>query len=138
MKKILLTLLVMLSLVGCTITEKKETYTEPVEIDYNEFQIKIENKESFVLFMWQTGCSHCEAFEPTVTEVVKEKDILIYSINLAELTENEYAKIENKTFIKGTPTTIYVKEGKVQSTKLVGNKSKEELIEFLKNYKLVK
>lgn len=134
MKKILLTLLVMLSLVGCS----KGTYTEPVKIDYNEFQIKMENKESFVLFMWQTGCSHCEAFEPTVTKVVKEKDILIYSINLAELTEKEYAKIENKTFIKGTPTTIYVKEGKVQPTKLVGNKSKQELIEFLKNYKLVK
>lgn len=134
MKKILLVLLVMLSLVGCS----KGTYTEPVEIKYGEFQSKIENKESFVLFMWQTGCSHCEDFEPTLEEVIKEKDILIYSINLKELSEEEYAKLENKTFIKGTPTMVYVKDGSVQSTKLVGNKSKEDLIDFLKNYEVIK
>ncbi len=134
MKKILLTLLIMLSIVGCT----KGTYTEPVEIKYDEFQTKIENKETFVLFMWQTGCSHCESFEPTLEEVIKEKDILIYSINLADLTEEEYAKLENKTFIKGTPTIVYVKDGSVQSTKLVGDKSKADLIEFLKNYEIIK
>ena len=134
MKKVLLLLLVMLSLVGCS----KGTYTEPVEIKYDEFQTKIDNKESFVLFMWQTGCSHCEAFEPTLKEVIKEKDILIYSINLKNLTEEEYAKLENKTFIKGTPTMVYIEEGSVQSTKLVGNKSKEDLIDFLKNYEVIK
>ena len=134
MKKVLLVLLVMLSLVGCS----KGTYTEPVEIKYDEFQTKIDNKESFVLFMWQTGCSHCEAFEPTLKEVIKEKDILIYSINLKNLTEEEYAKLENKTFIKGTPTMVYIEEGSVQSTKLVGNKSKEDLIDFLKNYEVIK
>ena len=134
MKKILLTLLIMLSIVGCT----KGIYTEPVEIKYDEFQTKIENKETFVLFMWQTGCSHCESFEPTLEEVIKEKDILIYSINLADLTEEEYAKLENKTFIKGTPTIVYVKDGSVQSTKLVGDKSKADLIEFLKNYEIIK
>ena len=134
MKKILLTLLIMLSIVGCT----KGTYTEPVEIKYDEFQTKIENKETFVLFIWQTGCSHCESFEPTLEEVIKEKDILIYSINLADLTEEEYAKLENKTFIKGTPTIVYVKDGSVQSTKLVGDKSKADLIEFLKNYEIIK
>ena len=83
MKKVLLVLLVMLSLVGCS----KGTYTEPVEIKYDEFQSKIDNKESFVLFMWQTGCSHCEAFEPTLKEVIKEKDILIYSINSTLIPE---------------------------------------------------
>ena len=134
MKKVLLVLLVMLSLVGCS----KGTYTEPVEIKYDEFQSKIDNKESFVLFMWQTGCSHCEAFEPTLKEVIKEKDILIYSINLKNLTEEEYAKLENKTFIKGTPTMVYIEKGSVQSAKLVGNKSKEDLIDFLKNYEVIK
>ena len=27
-------------------------------------QSKISNKESFVLLLWQTGCGHCETFEP--------------------------------------------------------------------------
>ena len=33
---------------------------------------------------------------------------------------------------------VYVKDGSVQSTKLVGNKSKEDLIDFLKNYEVIK
>ena len=70
MKKILCALLLIL-LVGCS----KTTYSEPMIINYNEFQTKIENKESFVLFMWQTGCSHCETFKPTLNDVIKQKDI---------------------------------------------------------------
>ena len=133
MKKILCALLLIL-LVGCS----KTTYSEPTIINYNEFQIKIENKESFVLFMWQTGCSHCETFKPTLNDVIKQKDILVYSIDLSELSDLEYSKIQNKTFIKGTPTMVYIKEGSVQPTKLVGNKSKQDVIEFFEKYEIIK
>ena len=133
MKKLLITILLVL-LVGCS----KGTYSEPVEINYSDFESKVSSKESFVLFMWQEGCSHCEAFKPTLNEVVKKYDVLIYSINLSELEDKEYLKIENKTFIKGTPTMVYIKEGIVQSNKLVGNKKQDEVAEFLKKYDVIK
>lgn len=133
MKKLLVTILLVL-LVGCS----KGTYSEPVEINYSDFESKVSSKESFVLFMWQEGCSHCEAFKPTLNEVVKKYDVLIYSINLSELEDKEYLKIENKTFIKGTPTMVYIKEGIVQSNKLVGNKKQDEVAEFLKKYDVIK
>ena len=101
-----------------------------------DFKIEEENKEN------EKEAAIIKELEiipvSTLEEVIKEKDILIYSINLKELSEEEYAKLENKTFIKGTPTMVYVKDGSVQSTKLVGNKSKEDLIDFLKNYEVIK
>ena len=133
MKKLLITILLVL-LVGCS----KSTYNEPVTIGYSDFEAKINSKESFVLFMWQEGCSHCEMFKPTLNDVIKKYDILVYSINLSELEDKEYSKIENKTFIKGTPTMVYVKEGVVQSNKLVGNKKQVEVVNFFEKYDVIK
>lgn len=133
MKKLLITILLVL-LVGCS----KGTYNEPVEIGYSDFESKVSSKESFVLFMWQEGCSHCEMFKPTLNDVIKEHDVLVYSINLSELEDKEYSKIENKTFIKGTPTMVYVKEGVVQPNKLVGNKKQTEVVDFFEKYDIIK
>ena len=133
MKKLLVTILLVL-LVGCS----KGTYTEVVEINYSDFESKINEKESFVLFMWQEGCSHCESFKPTLNDTVKKHDVLVYSINLSELEDKEYSKIENKTFIKGTPTMVYVKEGVVQSNKLIGNKKQDEIVAFFEKYDVIK
>ena len=134
MKKLLIILMTFLLFTGCS----KQTYTEPVEINYSEFQTKIESKESFVLFIWQTGCSHCEMFKPKLNEVIKKYGLLVYSINLQETTEIEYSKIKNKTFVDGTPTMVYMKDGVVQQTKLIGNKSETEIVEFIKKYNIIK
>lgn len=136
MKKIFIMLILVLGLTGCNLNTPK--YTEPSSINYNEFMTKIENEETFTLLMWQTGCSHCETFEPTLNNVIKKYNVKMYSINLADLSEIEYAKVKNKTFILGTPTTVYIKEGKVQPTKLVGDKSEEQVISFLQKYDIIK
>lgn len=129
MKKILCLVLVTLLLItGCNLTKKEGKMTE---ISFEQYEEKIEKKESFVLLVWRTGCSHCETFEPKMKEVIGKYDLEVYSINLAELTETENSKLENKTFVKGTPTTVVFEKGKTQD-KLVGDKEKEELIEFLK------
>ena len=49
---------------------------------------------------------------------------------LKELDEVEYAKLKNKTFVSGTPSMVYFKDG-VYEEKLVGDKSQEETINFL-------
>ena len=133
MKKLLCMLLIIF-MTGCS----KTIYSEPSAINYNDFQTKIENKESFILFMWQTGCGHCETFKPTLNEVIKQNNVLVYSIDLSELSDLEYSKIQNKTFIKGTPTMVYIKEGSVQPTKLVGDKSEKEVVEFFEKYEIIK
>lgn len=106
-------------------------YEKPVELTYEEYSKKIERKDSFILFIWQTDCSHCEEFEPVLNSVIKENNLEIYSINLKNLSEDEYDKIKNKTFVKGTPTIVYFKDGVTQTNKLVGSKTKSVLEKYL-------
>lgn len=134
MKKILIVVLLLLTITGCT----NNSYKEPIKIKYDEYIEKINNKETFALLMWQTGCTHCEVFEPKLNKVIEKYKIKMYSIDLSELDDTEYAKIKNKTFISGTPTTVYFKDGITQPLKLVGNKDEDDIIEFFKEYKIIK
>lgn len=131
MKKILCLVLVALILVtGCNLTKKEGKLTE---ISFSKFEEKIEKEDSFVLLVWRTGCAHCELFEPKLKQIIGKYNLKIYSINLTELTETENAKLENKTFVKGTPTTLVFEKGK-RVDGIVGNKEEKDVIEFLKNY----
>ena len=141
MKRILIILLSLVIITGCgnkiydqyNVQKKAKNETRVktfTNITYDEYVKKIENKDSFVILLWQTGCSHCEDFEPKLNKIISYYNLKIYGLNLAELSEEEYDKIKNKTFIQGTPTTVYIKEGK-NSQKLVGDKEESEILEFL-------
>jgi predicted bacteriocin transport accessory protein len=114
-----------------TKTGEKNTRVKTfTNLTYDEYSKKIENKDSFVILLWQTGCSHCEEFEPKLNKIISHYNLDIYGLNLADLTQEQYAKVKNKTFIQGTPTMVYIKEGR-NSQKLVGSKDDEEVLEFL-------
>lgn len=108
----------------------KGNYKTYQNITYDEYVKKIDDKDTFILFIWQTGCSHCEDFEPKLNEIIKYYGLEIYGLNLKDLDEEQYAKLKNKTFVTGTPATVYFKDGAYES-KLVGDKSEEEIIKFL-------
>jgi thiol-disulfide isomerase/thioredoxin len=140
MKKLIPIIIIsVLLLTGCT-SEKYiltsqgnttgNTYEEPIELSYDEYKEKIDNNDSFIVLLYQTGCSHCESFEPKLNEIVKTYNLEIYALNLADLSEKEYAVVKNKTFVSGTPTTVFIKEGKYEN-KLVGDKDEKYIFEFL-------
>lgn len=144
MKKIILMLTSLLLITGCgnnnvlkkyeAVNKSSEKHTTTIELTYGEYETKIKNKDSFVLLMWQTGCSHCISFEPTLNKIISYYNLEIYSINLKNVTDDEYSKIENKTFISGTPTTVVFKDGVTQTKKLIGDKDTESVLEFLSKY----
>lgn len=148
MKKIILLLTTLLLLTGCgnnnvfskyeAVNKSSEKHTTTIELTYNEFENKIKNKDSFVLLMWQTGCGHCTSFEPTLNKVISNYNLEIYSINLKNLSDEENSKIENKTYVTGTPTTVVFKDGVTQTKKLIGNKDIEEVLKFLTKFNYLK
>lgn len=108
----------------------KVKHTTYIDITYDEVMAKIDNEESFIIFLYQTGCSHCESFEPKLNNVITKYNLEIFSINLKDLTDEQYSKLENKTFVSGTPTTVYFEKGK-KKDKLTGDKDESKLIKFL-------
>lgn len=140
-----LTIIIILIIVclGCllivlnSVFSSKEKYTTYIDINYEELMNKIDNSDSFILFIYQLGCTHCESFKPKLNEVIKKYNLKIYAIDLENLDDKQYEKIKNKTFISGTPTTVYFKNGKKED-KITGDKSKEKLINFLKKAEYIK
>jgi len=109
------------------------------DISYNEFKEKIENKETFVAYISRTGCSHCESYEPTLIKVLKEYNLETYKINLANVTTAEENSIKKKTGLKGTPTLIYIEEGRADiDGSLVGESTYENTVDFFEEIELIK
>ena len=135
MKKVVIVIAMIFLLTGCVkLFPKYSTYEN---INYDSFMDKINNKENFLLLVWQTGCSHCEDFEPTIEEIIKEYDIKVYGLNLHELEGDEPDIVANKTLTHSTPTLVYFKDGKNES-KIIGAQPKGSVINFLKKVKVIK
>lgn len=144
MKKILLSLLCIVFIAtGCgqnslyskyTVVDdykiKNKDYETTVEISYDEYTEKIKNKDSFILLLYQTGCSHCESFKPTLDEIIKYYNLEIYALNLSELSDKEYSSVKNKTFVSGTPTTVVFEKGSYKA-RIVGSKEATDVLNFL-------
>ena len=109
------------------------------EIDFTTLKSKIDNKETFILEVIQTGCSHCEEFSPRFRNLLGEYNLTGYSINLSNLTEEEKDKLYEITEISGTPTVCFFKKGNEEiMNKIVGAVSNKEVIAKLKDAKYIK
>jgi len=102
---IILAILVVLGLSGC---QKYKTYTE---ISYTGLKQKMESKDTFVLVVGAAHCSACKEYKVTMEEVIKDKQIEIFYIDMDKLTEEEDAKLYSEFVVTSTPTTIFFKDG---------------------------
>jgi len=126
--KFLLIGLLIIFLTGCS--NNANTITE---IDYSKLENLINNKESFILEVVQTGCVHCEEFSPRFKAILKTNDLESYSLNLYNLTNEEKEKFSNLTTnVTGTPTVLFFENGKETSNKISGAVSNEKIEEHLK------
>lgn len=139
MKKYKIFAVLLLILISFTACSLKNEYLK--EINYNELVKKIENGESFFFAVVQDGCSHCASFTPKFEEILKEYNVTGYKLNFTNLSDedNELFKERFGTGI-GTPTTIFISNGKEESQlmRLVGNQSKSKIIEKLKTTGYIK
>lgn len=127
MRRILLILVVTLMLMtGCF--NKLKTYEE---IDYIEFNKMVENKESFILYIGSSKCSHCEAYALTINRVITQHQVKVYYIDMAKEENEEFS---DKIKYEGTPTTVFITEGDEKSiyNRIDGEQSYDKVIDMFK------
>lgn len=113
--------------------EYKNNVSSLNQVDTNDVK-KIFNKEDnteSLLYIGRPTCYYCREFSPTLKEFNKLADdkLLYYDIHTATSPEHDYAF---KTLgIPGTPTTLRIKNGKVISAWVGGEKTPQELYAFL-------
>ena len=118
-----------------------DSFAEVKSTTYSEYKEMLDNNKTFIILIVREGCSYCQKFEPIVKEVVSEKSIPVYQIDIATLEENELQDFQNSNkYLKnndwGTPTTLVLKGSEVIDS-LSGYTEKDEFVKFLdKNVKL--
>lgn len=121
-------------LTGCG--NKITTYHE---IDYSEYTNLIDSKEDFILYIGSSNCSHCLNFKPTLEKIIEEYQLDVKYIDVSTLSDKEYAVLQNKTKLKGTPTIVFVEDGVVQTNpKIQGEVSYTVALQKFKESKYVK
>ena len=133
MKKVLLVLFVLLSLTACN---KKFSKGEVVTAYADEVLEKLENKESFIVYVGYDDCQSCKEFKPILNQLIENYDITIYYLPTDDnQTEDQLNEIQYNSFYRmyWTPTTYIVEDGEVIAIKeqLI---EYEELVEWLKEY----
>ena len=91
------------------------------QIDYNTYTSLKNAKESYILYLGSSSCSHCQNFKPVLESIIKDYQLDISYIDISTLTEKEYAVVQNDTKLQGTPTIVFIEDGVVKtSPKIVG------------------
>lgn len=106
-----------------------------VKLNYDEIMEKIDNKESFVLCISRTTCSHCNVYKPKLRKVANKYDIKIYYTDVDKYSKNDLKDFNSKiSFDGGTPTTLFIKDGeeKTTATRIEGDVSIEKIVDKLK------
>ena len=111
----------------------KTEYPYIHELTFNELESKLNNQDSFVLIITQTGCSHCEAYLPVVQNVSNKYKVDFYVLNRTNISDEERTKLKNIAKISGTPTTLFYTSGEEKSAlnRLVGQATEYRLVEKL-------
>lgn len=76
---------------------------------------------------WADWCGPCKALAPTIESIAKE---FVGTIKVAKLNVDENHKTSASYDIRGIPTLILFKNGKVIATK-IGVVTKDQLAEFI-------
>lgn len=112
MKKIKYLISICLVLCLMLVTGCKKERPAYIEITYDEFKQKIENKESFPLFVGSSECSHCDDYKITLGELTKNYDIDIYYLDVAKMDKDSYYEfLTYVNFGGSTPTTVFITNG---------------------------
>lgn len=73
-----------------------------------ELQAKVDNKDSFVLYVFQSGCDGCKLFKPIIEHVIDERNLIIYAIQW-----NKVKNFKGLESVSGTPSLAVYNKGEV-------------------------
>lgn len=126
MKKILFSLLILCTLLGCNMNTSYKDINGIVNVDYETISTLMDEDVSFLLYIGRDDCGDCIEFYPLLEEYMNNhRDIGIYYLNIKEIRDNarkEDASEEEKHFyediynifkIEWTPTIEWIRNGKI-------------------------
>ena len=117
--------IIALIVVAIVFSEDEGKYIK--DISLNEVVDKIDNKDSFILYIKQTDCEHCKSFTPNFISVLSQNNIKAYSLNISNLTEEENTTYSELFDVEGTPTVLFFDKGNESLIRIEGEQTKAKI-----------
>ena len=132
---IVLIIIIAVIIVAFIFLKKNYTNQNVIKLSIADLKQKIDNNESFIMVITQDTCSHCHAFLPVLNKVGSQYNVTFYEVSQTNLSDDDYTYLKNVANISGTPTTVFIENGKEKSTlnRLEGEVQEYRLVEKLKN-----
>lgn len=110
-----------------------------ISINYEQLEDKIEKKDSFVLVVSSSFCSHCAEYKPKVKNVAEDYGINIYYTDINLYSEEDSLDFNSSFGIDGTPITLFFIDGQEESvmSRINGDVSEDKLVSSLRKYKFI-
>ncbi len=140
-KKILILVSICLViLIGGIIYDNIASKTYFNEIKYKDVIKKLDNKDTFILLISQTTCTHCLEYKPKLETVANDEKVSVYYIEYDLLNKEEAENFNKRISFSGTPTTVFFKNGeeKTAATRINGSASIEKIKAKLKSNGFIK
>lgn len=126
----------MIVLVGTSCGIKYNSYKNDVaffqELTLTDAEEKIQNDESFFIYIGRESCPYCQEFVPKLAQAVKETGVIVYYLDSGKLEKTEWMNFKNSLEFRTIPNLTYFSNGIVmerfQNRNQVGV---EDVIEFL-------
>ena len=137
---IVLIIICLVVLIGAVVADRILSKEYLVEIKYSEVMKKVKNKDSFILLLSQTTCSHCAEYKPKLKRVSKKYKVYVYYLETDLLKEKENKELKKTFNYNGTPTTVFVIDGeeKTAATRINGDAEEAKIISKFKSNGFIK
>ena len=134
-KAIIIVVICLIVLIGAFIADSLLSKSYLKQLKYEAVMEKLENKETFVLLLSQTTCSHCAEFKPKLAKVAKKYEAEIYYIEVNLINEEQKKKFKEYINYSSTPTTVFIRNGEeaTSANRISGNVSEEKIVDKLKS-----
>lgn len=117
-------------------SESEDKYI--TEITYEQLVSKMDKKEKFVLYVKKDGCSACEEFNPKFLSVLRKYNLKVYSLYTDKLDEKNENSFYELVDVTGTPTVLFIEDGKETMNKIEGSRTEDYIIKKFTNAGYIK
>lgn len=129
-------IIIALIVVCFVFSEDEDKYIH--DIGLSDVIDKMDNKDSFILYIKQTDCEHCKAFTPDFISVLSQNNIEAYSLNLSNLSEEENNTYSELFDVEGTPTVLFFEDGNESLIRIQGEQTKAKIKSKIKSAGFIK
>lgn len=134
LNKLLISIICLSGLTGCAGKDGLNKYRrngQLVDLEYEIFDQKIIDDDSFVFFLTREGCPGCKEFYPIVSEFLKEnEESKIYMLSYESLEPIEAVTVASY-FVEALGSSYYAKNDRLTTTLYTPSICKVEKGEFI-------